>query len=60
MVIECWRQDIYSVFTNLIENSLYWMEEKKSTIYKKSCEQIHKEKNPEKIWPKKLITIDIF
>lgn len=34
VVIECWRQDIYSVFTNLIENSLYWMEEKKSTIKK--------------------------
>jgi signal transduction histidine kinase len=21
----CWRQDIYSIFTNLIENSIYWL-----------------------------------
>lgn len=28
--LNCWRQDIYSVFTNLIENSLFWMNEKKS------------------------------
>lgn len=26
--IECWKQDIYSAFTNLIENSLFWMDEK--------------------------------
>ena len=26
----CWKQDVYSVFTNLIENSLFWMTEKKS------------------------------
>lgn len=30
VIIECWRQDVYSVFTNLIENSLYWMNEKNS------------------------------
>ena len=24
----CWTQDIYSIFTNLIDNSLYWMNEK--------------------------------
>ena len=24
----CWRQDIYSIFTNLIENSIYWITEK--------------------------------
>lgn len=27
----CWKQDIYSIFTNLIENSIYWMNEKSST-----------------------------
>ena len=27
-VFSGWPQDIYSIFTNLIENSLYWMEEK--------------------------------
>ena len=26
--IYCWKQDIYSIFTNLIENSIYWMTEK--------------------------------
>ena len=25
----CWKQDIYSVFTNLIENSVFWIHEKK-------------------------------
>ena len=25
-----WQQDIYAIFTNLIDNSLYWMSEKKS------------------------------
>ena len=29
-MFSCWSQDIYSIFTNLIENSLYWMEEKRS------------------------------
>jgi len=24
----CWEQDIYSIFTNLIDNSIYWMVEK--------------------------------
>ena len=24
-----WRQDIYAIFTNLVDNSLYWMDEKK-------------------------------
>ena len=28
--IKCWKQDLYSIFTNLIENSLYWMNEKNS------------------------------
>lgn len=28
----CWEQDIYSIFTNLIENSLYWMNEKKTKL----------------------------
>ena len=25
---KCWQQDIYSIFTNLIDNSIYWMSEK--------------------------------
>ena len=25
----CWSQDIYAIFTNLIDNSLYWMDAKK-------------------------------
>lgn len=28
--IKCWSQDLYSIFTNLIENSLFWMNEKKT------------------------------
>lgn len=27
--LDCWQQDIAAIFTNLIENSLFWMEEKK-------------------------------
>ena len=27
-----WQQDIYAIFTNLVENSLYWMSQKKSEI----------------------------
>lgn len=30
LVISAWSQDIYSIFTNLIDNSLYWMTEKDS------------------------------
>ena len=26
-----WRQDIYAIFTNLVDNSLYWMNEKKTS-----------------------------
>ena len=29
-MITAWSQDIYSIFTNLIDNSLYWMNEKSS------------------------------
>lgn len=25
-----WRQDIYAIFTNLVDNSIYWMKEKKT------------------------------
>ncbi len=25
---KCWQQDIYSIFTNLIDNSIYWMTKK--------------------------------
>ena len=28
----CWSQDIYSIFTNLLDNSLYWMKEKRPNI----------------------------
>ena len=28
----CWSQDIYAIFTNLIDNSLYWMVAKKAPI----------------------------
>ena len=28
----CWSQDIYAIFTNLIDNSLYWMDAKKAPI----------------------------
>ena len=27
--LSAWRQDIYAIFTNLVDNSLYWMDEKK-------------------------------
>lgn len=30
----CWKQDIYSVFTNLIENSVFWIHEKNSKAKK--------------------------
>ena len=30
ITIPAWSQDIYVIFTNLIDNSLYWMKEKKS------------------------------
>ena len=26
----CWRQDIHAIFTNLIDNSLYWMRTRKA------------------------------
>lgn len=40
----CWKQDIYSVFTNLIENSLFWMYEK-NVKTKKIEISIHTEDN---------------
>ena len=33
-----WSQDIYAIFTNLIDNSLYWMVEKKTPIRQISIE----------------------
>ena len=30
LLIPAWSQDLYSIFTNLIDNSLYWMNEKES------------------------------
>ncbi|MBP3560942.1 MAG: sensor histidine kinase [Treponema sp.] len=38
--IDCWKQDIYSVFTNLIENSIFWMT-KKDVPNKKISVYIH-------------------
>lgn len=29
LTITCWRQDIQAIFTNLIDNSLYWLQEHK-------------------------------
>ena len=29
--IECWQQDLYAVFANLIENSIYWLNSRKMT-----------------------------
>lgn len=34
----CWSQDIYAIFTNLADNSLYWMVEKKVAIRKITIE----------------------
>jgi signal transduction histidine kinase len=31
LTYSCWQQDIVAVFVNLIDNSLYWMTEKKSS-----------------------------
>ncbi len=33
-----WPQDIYAIFTNLIDNSLYWMDEKKVSVRKITVE----------------------
>ena len=33
-----WEQDIYTIFTNLIDNSLYWISEKKPSIRKITIE----------------------
>jgi signal transduction histidine kinase len=30
-VFLCWRQDLYAIFTNLADNSIYWMREKSSS-----------------------------
>jgi signal transduction histidine kinase len=29
-MFSCWKQDLYAIFTNLIDNSVYWMIEKNS------------------------------
>ena len=36
----CWPQDIYSIFTNLVDNSLCWMKEKHICIRKISIELV--------------------
>ena len=36
----CWSQDIYSIFTNLLDNSLYWMKEKRTSIRKINIELV--------------------
>ena len=39
-VFFAWAQDIYSIFTNLIDNSLYWMSEKSSSEKKISVDVV--------------------
>lgn len=34
VVYPCWSQDIYAIFTNLIDNSLFWMVEQNSPVKK--------------------------
>ena len=36
----CWPQDIYSIFTNLLDNSLYWMKEKKTCTQRINIELV--------------------
>ena len=36
----CWPQDIYSIFTNLVDNSLYWMNEKRTMNRRISIELV--------------------
>ena len=31
-VLKCWRSDMLAVFANLIDNSVFWMVEKKSSV----------------------------
>ena len=33
-VLSVWEQDIYAIFTNLIDNSLYWISEKNAPVRK--------------------------
>ena len=40
LMIAAWSQDIYSIFTNLIDNSLYWMTEKGSPVKTISIEAV--------------------
>ena len=35
-----WSQDIYAIFTNLVDNSLYWISEKKTTTRKITIELV--------------------
>lgn len=37
-VLSVWEQDIYAIFTNLIDNSLYWISEKNASVRKISIE----------------------
>lgn len=32
IIFEGWRQDFYTIFTNLLDNSIYWIDEKKCDI----------------------------
>ena len=36
----CWPQDIYAIFTNLIDNSLYWMQAKNISVRKITIELV--------------------
>jgi len=32
IIFEGWRQDFYTIFTNLLDNSIYWIDEKKCKV----------------------------
>lgn len=33
-LLPCWEQDIYSIFTNLLDNSIFWLAQKKDSVRK--------------------------
>lgn len=45
----CWQQDIYAIFTNLIDNSIYWMKAKKTPKKEITIELITNDNNLEYI-----------
>lgn len=47
--INCWEQDVYSVFTNLIENSIYWLKQTNSEKQEISIQIVTEDNNIEYI-----------